>query len=121
MNFDHLQSEAERLVVLLKERHPGLATWCQAVRDRLDAIQDLVTVDDRPRGMTLEVAQRQRARCENKGVERVRIFADALYVREGSYVRVGLPAFAVRLFSVEEVDAFLTKRDVELLPGGGRE
>lgn len=42
VNLDELQKEAERLVKLLQEREPGLATWNGAVLDQLRALKALI-------------------------------------------------------------------------------
>lgn len=37
--LDRLQDEAERLVLLLKDRQPGLSMWWTLVKQRLQAIE----------------------------------------------------------------------------------
>lgn len=39
MDLDKLQSECERLVLLLKDRQQGMFTWNMAVAERLQAIK----------------------------------------------------------------------------------
>jgi hypothetical protein len=39
MNLDKLQTEAQRLVLLLEDRHPGLMTWSDFFHETLDAIR----------------------------------------------------------------------------------
>lgn len=38
INLEELKEEAEKLVHLLKDPHPGLFTWNKFLRQRLDAI-----------------------------------------------------------------------------------
>lgn len=43
VNLDELQAEAEKLVVLLKEREPGLMSWNMCVRERLEGLHKLIS------------------------------------------------------------------------------
>lgn len=43
IDLDELQSEAEKLVSLLKDRQPGLMTWNNFLRERLEAIHQLTS------------------------------------------------------------------------------
>lgn len=39
MNFDQLQTDAQRLVSMLEDRHPGLHTWCLMLIEVLNDIR----------------------------------------------------------------------------------
>lgn len=42
IDLDQLQTEAERLVSLLKDRQPGLMTWNEMLRSRLIRIRQML-------------------------------------------------------------------------------
>ena len=41
MNLDELQKETERPLALLKDRQPGIMTWNDFMRERLQSVVDL--------------------------------------------------------------------------------
>ena len=43
VNLDELQSEAEKLVILLKDRQPGLMTWHDWLNNRLERLHQLTS------------------------------------------------------------------------------
>lgn len=43
IDLDELQGEAEKLVSLLKDRQPGLMTWNDFMRERLEALHSLAS------------------------------------------------------------------------------
>ena len=43
INLDDLQQEAEKLLSLLKDRHPGLMTWNDFMRKRLQNLHELAS------------------------------------------------------------------------------
>jgi hypothetical protein len=43
VNLDELQTEAERLVALLKDRQPGLMSWNGFLKERIDNMHRLTT------------------------------------------------------------------------------
>lgn len=42
LNLDELQSEVEKLLVLLTDRQPGLITWNMGLNERLEFIQKML-------------------------------------------------------------------------------
>ena len=43
VDLDELQREAEMLVSLLKDRHPGLMTWNVFFHQRLETLQGMIS------------------------------------------------------------------------------
>jgi hypothetical protein len=41
VSLDELQSEAEKLVALLKDRQPGLVTWNTLMNERVESIHNM--------------------------------------------------------------------------------
>lgn len=43
IDLDELQRETQTLLALLTDRHPGLATWNEALRNRLQTLKKLIS------------------------------------------------------------------------------